>query len=627
MQQHALELLQKHWGYTAFRPIQEEVIASVLNSEDTLAILPTGGGKSICFQVPALLKEGVCLVISPLIALMYDQVEQLKRRGIKAECLAGHMSFHELERILNNGIHQAYKFLYISPERLSSSLLQEKIKQMKIALVAIDEAHCISHWGKDFRPAYLDCKRLRTWFPDVPIIALTASATPDVQKDIIENLQLNKHRIIKDTLVRNNLAYFVEKTSNKMAMLQRILTKNNESAIIYVRTRRSAQELALQLMAFGFSASYFHGGLPAEEKSRNMSQWLLNDARIMVATNAFGMGIDKPDVRCVIHWDLPVSLEDYFQEAGRAGRDGKKAFAIVLFNDADVKRLQENTNETLISEEILREVYRKLCNHFFIAFDEGEGARHLLNISDFCEKNKFDVPKVFHCLEFLDRNSIISLQQNFRRKTQVKIIASPEKVREHIRKNALGKLLLLYLIRNSGTIYTTPSEIELEKTASVIQKTIQELIFELNFLQKQGLIEYEMRSSDLEIIFLVARGDNQTINTIKKNLKWFNEHKREQCEAILNYISDEKQCKSKHLVHYFGEKNENNCHICSFCIKNKKFSLSTEEVWEKLEENPISFNDLFAKFDIPETKVLEILEKLLEKGKIRINDCNLIEKT
>ena len=356
MDTFALEILKKHWGYDEFRPTQEPIITSILQGNDTLAMLPTGGGKSICFQVPALMKDGVCLVISPLISLMEDQVKNLTDRGISALALAGNIPFYELERLMSNVQSEAYKFLYMAPERLNNNEVATRLKASSINYIVIDEAHCISHWGKDFRPAYLECKKLREWFPHIPIIALTATATERVQRDILENLQIPKASVIKGSLIRSNLAYMTYKIDNKWNRLERILLKNKGSSIIYVRNRRLSEELAHHLCEEGFSAMSFHGGLSVDEKGKRLAMWRLADIQIMVATNAFGMGIDKADVRTVIHWDLPNSLEDYFQEAGRAGRDGLKAFAIILYNDNDVKKLLVDTERSQVSVSFLKEM-------------------------------------------------------------------------------------------------------------------------------------------------------------------------------------------------------------------------------------------------------------------------------
>ena len=353
-----LEILKKYWGYEAFRTPQDLIIQHVMDGKDVLALMPTGGGKSITFQVPAMTKKGICIVVSPLIALMTDQVENLKKKGIKALSLAGGLSFSELERILNNAIYGDYKFLYLSPERLQQEIVQEFIKSMKVNLIAIDEAHCVSHWGKDFRPAYLQCHWLKENFPNVPVLALTASATPKVQQDIVKQLNMKSPMVVSSTLRRANIAYMVLKTNEKWLRLERVLKKNKGSSIVYLRSRNGTIRMANYLQERGISATFFHGGLSSEEKNKKLSMWLMNDIQVMVATNAFGMGIDKPDVRTVIHWEIPSTIEDYFQEAGRGGRDGEKSFALLLYDDLDLQNAKKSNKRAISGYSILKTIIR-----------------------------------------------------------------------------------------------------------------------------------------------------------------------------------------------------------------------------------------------------------------------------
>lgn len=627
MDTNSLEILKKYWGYDSFREPQQEIIFSVLQKKDTLAILPTGGGKSICFQIPALLQEGICLVISPLIALMQDQVSNLQDKGISAVALTGTIVFHELERILNNAIYGAYQFLYISPERLQNAFVQEKLKSMKINLIAIDEAHCISHWGQDFRPAYLACGQLREWFPEVPIIALTASATPAIEQDIIKNLQLQYPNIIKKTLRRVNLSYMVYEIEDKRGRLERILSKNTESSIIYVRNRKLTMELTQYLKDKGFSATFFHGGLSSEEKKIRMNMWLMNDVQVMVATNAFGMGIDKPDVRTVIHWDLPNSLEDYFQEAGRAGRDGKKAYAFLLYNQNDVKKLQYTTQLSQVSLDYLKLVYRKLCNYFQIAYAEGEGTTHVFKLSDFTFRNKLDVYQTYQALEVLDRNSVLSLSQAFYRKATLRILVSSEQVRSYLLQNPAEKELMYYLMRNYTGIYEQIISFQVEKIAPHIRKSTNEILQQLNRLKANQIIEYKEENTDAEITFLMPRDDDRTIHFISPQVKWFNKHKKEQAQAVFDFLNAKNQCKERFLLAYFGEKTDKDCEICSYCIEKKsKNNLITPEIelqiMQFLQEKPTTSQEICQKFSIEESKIILLLKKWIDKQIIKRNSFN-----
>lgn len=624
-----IDILQKYWGYDHFREPQEQIINAVLAGKDTLAILPTGGGKSICFQVPALLKKGVCVVVSPLIALMQDQVNTLNSKGISAIALSGTMHFNDLERILNNAQCGAYQFLYLSPERLQNSFVQEQLKIMNISIIAIDEAHCISHWGKDFRPAYLKCKLLKEWFPSVPMIALTASATPEIQRDIIENLKMKEVSVIQKTLGRDNLAYMVYEFEDKHSRLERILLKNKGSSIIYVRNRKLTIDLAKYLTDKGFSATYYHGGLPSEEKNLNMSMWLLNDAQVMVATNAFGMGIDKPNVRTVIHWDLPTSLEDYFQEAGRAGRDGFKAFAVTLFNRNDVEKLLFSSEMSQISIDYLKLIYKQLCNYFFISYGEGEGQTFAFYLSDFAARYKLDTFQVYQALEVLDKNSVISLSQAFHRKATLKINTSSEKVRKYIEQNPTEKELLYYLMRSYTGIYEQPISFQVEKIAAKIGKTTSEVLKQLQHLNG-NIIEYKAENTDAEITFLMPREDDKTIYFIAPQVKWFNERKKQQSQAVLDYINNHSECRERYLLSYFGEKSEKNCGICSFCVeeKNKKQLNNSDNeavILTFLKEKSASSQEICTKFQIPEKEILTLLNHLVDSQKIKRNSFNQYE--
>lgn len=622
------ETLLKYWGYEHFRPPQEAIIDAVLNQENILAIMPTGAGKSLCFQLPSVLMEGVCLVVSPLIALMKDQVERLRNRGLKAEALAGNLSQKEVNRILNNGIYGGYKFLYLSPERLQNPLVAKYLQQIPICLIAIDEAHCISHWGKDFRPAYLECKKLREWFPKTPVIALTASATLQVEKNILENLQMPQAKVFKSTLSRRNLAYMVYPTPDKTNLLQKILEKNKGSSIIYVGTRRQTIQLADFLNFAGFSATYFHGGLLPEQKNINMNLWLYGDVQIMVATNAFGMGIDKPDVRTVIHWELPNSIEDYYQEAGRAGRDGKKSFAVLLFNSQDEKKFRNLLENRIISIENIKNIYSKLGSYLHVAYGEGENTSHLLNIAKFCQYFKLNPSDVYETLEVLDRNSILSVSKISYQKASVQILVNNSGIMNYVKDSKpREKILLHYLIRKFGEIYSQTVSFKLENVAYHLKMSSEELQKLFENLDKNQIISYRYQYTDLEITFLVPRENDLTINTIRKEIEQFNQLKIKQHNDVLQYINTENECLEKHLLNYFGEETQQNCGICSFCIaqkRGKKYEKHhfKEQILNILQKESLTSHEICTKLNALDSEILPTLTQLLEEEKISLTPYN-----
>lgn len=627
MMESALEVLKKYWGYDSFRYPQDAVIQSILQGNDTLALMPTGGGKSITFQVPALVKEGICIVISPLIALMTDQVENLKSKGIRALSIAGGIAYEDLERLLNNAIFGNYKFLYLSPERLQQEIVQNFIKSMKVNLIAIDEAHCVSHWGKDFRPAYLKCKWLKEQFPNTPLVALTASATSKVQEDILQQLSIPKATVISTSLKRPNIAYMTLKTNDKWQRLERILRKNQGSSIVYVRSRNGTIRMANYLQEQGISATFFHGGLSSDEKNRKLAMWLLNDVQVMVATNAFGMGIDKPDVRTVIHWEIPTTIEDYFQEAGRAGRDGEKSFAVLLYDDSDIKNSENQLNEQLVDISYLKLIYSKLNAFFSIAYGEGTEISFQFEFSKFCQRYNLQAQKAYNALLLLDRLSIISLNQNFYNKASIRFVPSSYEVIDYLKGHNDLKDIVFYLLRNFPGIYENTTPINIEKVAQKIGIDTKKISEQLEKLQKDSIIEYINENTDAEIIFKVPRDDDRTINAVAKNLKEYNKNKIDLQQAMLRYIENSNKCKSIQLLRYFGEKEDKPCGICSVCIakKSKKTINSTEvklQILDLLKKQEMSSNELILNLPYTDEDILECLYDLFETKKIGLTLLN-----
>ncbi|VXC36682.1 Recombinase RecQ [Flavobacterium sp. 9AF] len=619
----SLQILQKYWKYGSFRELQEEIIDSVLEKKDTFVLLPTSGGKSICYQVPGMQMEGICLVISPLIALIKDQVQNLQKRDIKAIALLGGISQNETIDLLDNCQFGNYKFLYLSPERLQQDWIIERLKQLPINLIAIDEAHCVSQWGHDFRPSYLKIKNLKIHFPKIPFLALTASATKRVQEDVIQNLALDNPAIFQKSFSRKNLAYHVIETEDKLYKVRQILTKNPQSSIIYVRNRKSCLELSHQLEAFGFTATYFHGGLPSKEKEHNMQLWLEDKAQVIVATNAFGMGIDKPDVKTVIHVQLPENLENYYQEAGRAGRNNEKAFAILLVSVGDVEIAKKQFLTSLPDKDFLKEIYIKLNNYFQIAYGEGFNEQFNFNLNQFCTQYNFPVLKTFNALQYLDRQGIITLQNEYSEKISLQFIIPSKEVIRYMSLNPKSEEIITTILRTYPGVFELDTLINISliaKKAKTIEKEVLKVITDL---EKNNNIHLIIQNNDSRITFNEIREDALTINRISKPLEKQNELKVNQLKSVIHYISKEK-CKNKLLLEYFDEKIIENCGICSYCVSQKS-TLDFEtinKVVHFLEEKKATSREIQNSLDLTTEQTIFAIQTLLEKNKIDINTYN-----
>lgn len=577
-----LEILEKYWKHDAFRTPQEEIIASVLEGKDTFGLMPTGGGKSITFQVPAMMMEGICLVISPLVALMKDQVKNLQDKGIKAIALTGGISSDEMIDLLDNCQFGNYKFLYLSPERLQNDWVLERIKNLPINLIAVDEAHCISQWGHDFRPAYLKIFKLKEYFPAVPFLALTASATKRVQDDIIAQLQLKNPSIFTKSFERENLAYMVFNVEDKLRLMEQILKKNPQPSIIYVTNRKACSETVKQLESLGFSATYYHGGLSSKEKDNHMKLWMDEKVQTMVATNAFGMGIDKANVKTVIHLHIPPNLENYYQEAGRAGRNGEKAFAVLLTNPSDVIHVESQFLSILSDKEFLNLVFKKLCNYFQIAYGEGIDEKFSFNINQFCTKYGFSVLKVYNALQFLDRQGIISLSQEFTEKISLQFIIPSKEVIRYMSLNPQDEEVVLTILRTNPGVYESQSVINISLIAKKSNSEENKVLAILHKLHEKQVIELHAKNNDATITFNEVREDERTINRVAKYLEAQNKLKTEQLKSVLHYIKEDKICKNKLLLSYFGETISKDCGVCSYCISKRKSKIETSIVQEKI---------------------------------------------
>ena len=625
---HPINILERYWNHTSFRPLQEDIINAVLDNEDTFVLLPTGGGKSICFQIPALIKDGICIVVSPLVALMKDQVKNLKDKGIKAMAITSGISYNELDTLLDNCIYGNYKFLYLSPERLQQDIVQHRIHQMNVNLIAVDEAHCISQWGNDFRPAYKNITVLRELHPSVNVIALTATAKPKVIEETIAELDFIAPKIFKASFSRPNIAYNVIYSEDKLYDLERLLKVHRGASIIYVRSRKLTIEIHEQLEKLGFSSTFFHGGIPTKDKQKRLDQWMNDQKEIMVATTAFGMGIDKPNVKTVFHINLPESLESYYQEAGRAGRNDENAFAILLTNKSDEQRLKNQFIKTLPSIDFIKLVYRKLCNYFQISYGEGELSSHQFNFSTFCKTYDFKTTQTFNTLQILDRNSIIKLAQQFNYKTTLQFIISNAALFAYLERHKHVELIVKSILRTYGGIFEHSLAINLSLIATKTSTTEKQIIAVLQQLDKDAVVEFNFSNTDSEIVLLQPREDDKTINRIVTIVEQQHELKRLQVNAVLSYIENDSVCKQLQLLHYFGEDAQEICGTCSVCLSNSEPTNSADlktiqnHILSILTHQNYNSRQLVEQLPYKDTDIFEVLKLLLEYQIIETTPSN-----
>ncbi len=620
-----IEILQKYWNHKTFRSPQEEIIQSVLDGKDTFGLMPTGGGKSICFQVPALLMEGICIVISPLVALMKDQVQGLQKKGIKAIALTGGISTNEIINLLDNCEFGDYKFLYLSPERLQNDWILERIKKLPVNLIAIDEAHCVSQWGHDFRPSYLKIAQLKEYFPKTPFLALTASATKAVQEDLIQQLQLNQPNIYFKSFRRENLAYMVYEVEDKLHLAQQILEKNPAPSIIYVVNRKSCWELANQLRSLGFTATYYHGGLSYKEKETNMNLWMDEKAQVMVATNAFGMGIDKANVKTVLHLNLPLNLENYYQEAGRAGRNGDRAYAVLLTSPSDYITIRAQFINVLPDKAFLNTVFVKLCNFFQIAYGEGVDEQYNFNLNFFCVKYNLNTIKTFNAIQFLDRQGIITMSQEFSERIKVQFTIASKEVIRYMSLNPNDEEIVLAILRTYPGIYENAIAINPSLISKKSNRKEDEVLILLKKLNEKLIIDYNAKTNDTTITFNEPREDERTINRVSKYLVAQNELKVKKLKSVLYYTQEKDTCKSRLLLRYFGENSDANCGICSYCLSQKTKSKPqniSEEILSLLENQELNSRELQKTLQYPKDAIIFALQKLLEEDIIIIQASN-----
>ncbi len=620
----ATEILRKYWGFNQFRPLQDEIIQSVLNGNDTLALLPTGGGKSICFQVPAMVMDGICIVVSPLIALMKDQVENLKTKGINAIAIYAGMGKREIDILLDNCIYGNIKFLYLSPERLLSPIVRERISYMNVNLIAIDEAHCISQWGYDFRPPYLQLTKLREIHPDKPVLALTATATAFVKEDIQTKLAFKKQNVFVKSFERRNLSYVVFDLEDKHKKLLEIINNVKGCGLIYVRNRRETAEVAAFLQRNGIVADFYHAGIEKDLRFKKQEDWKNDVVRVMVATNAFGMGIDKPNVRFVIHLDLPDSLEAYYQEAGRAGRDEKRAFAVLLANKADQLILKAKYKDSFPSIAEIKKIYHYLGSYFQLAFGAGEGISFEFNLADFCKRFNLSVIKTLAALKFLEHDGYLVLSENIYLQSRMMFTASHEDVYRFQIENAGYDNLIKTIQRSYGGAFDGYIKIKESDLAKRLKISFNDVVGHLNQLQQLEILSYLPQTDQPQLQFILPRADQLHLDIDVKYIKLREQIQNDQVKAVLSY-STTSVCRSKQLLHYFGEENANKCGFCDICLAEKKMEDLTQlkdkidfEIATYLQSQPYHLDELVNKISVGnETDRIDRIRDLLDAGKIK----------
>ncbi|MEM7161099.1 MAG: ATP-dependent DNA helicase RecQ [Bacteroidota bacterium] len=593
------EILNTYWGFENFRPLQQEIIESIGNQKDTIALLPTGGGKSICYQVPGMASNGLCLVISPLIALMNDQVENLKKKGIKAISVTSALSSKEIDIALDNAAYGDYKFLYISPERLQTNLFQERLLKMNINVIAVDEAHCISQWGYDFRPAYLNIASIREIKPETPIIALTASATDKVVEDIKARLGLRSPELFKKSFTRKNLAYVVLREESKERKLLDILNKVKGSSIVYVRSRKQSKVISSFLRDNGISADYYHAGLSNQARNEKQKAWMNNLIRVIVSTNAFGIGIDKADVRTVIHFDLCENPENYYQEAGRAGRDGKKAYAVQLFNDRDIALGEIKINNQFPDRSFIESCYDAIGKHFNLAYGSGSECSFPFELNEFVSRYNFPVLPAYYALKILERNNYLILNEVDYQNSRIKILVDNTSIYDYQLRNEKYAALINVLLRSYAHLFDEYVGINERELAKRLQLNYSEIIKQLQFLNKLELVDYRARNEGGSIYFVQPRVPKERIFIDKNTFSIRKSILEEKWANMKAYLSNVEYCRSKLLVSFFDENDAKNCGICDVCLERKKINLSTNEfrhllneIKDILEETPLEIDEL-----------------------------------
>jgi ATP-dependent DNA helicase RecQ len=626
------KILKEYWGYDSFRPLQEDVINSILEGKDTLALMPTGGGKSLCYQVPALSKEGLCLVISPLIALMKDQVENLRKKNITAYAIYSGMTRADVINTLKVATESNCKFLYVSPERLETSLFKEYLPGMHVNLIAVDEAHCISQWGYDFRPPYLRIAALREELTNVPVLALTASATKEVQDDICDKLQFKEKNIFRQSFERKNLSYSVFKVDSKINKVIEILNKVSGTSIVYCKSRKRTKEIADLLRLQTISSDFYHAGLPQEERNKRQEDWIKNKTRVIVCTNAFGMGIDKPDVRSVIHADMPDCLENYYQEAGRAGRDGEKSFAVLLYDDHDITELGGLTAIRYPSMDDIRTVYQSVANYLQIPAGGGEGNYYEFDIADFTKKFKLNTHTALYALKALEQDNWLAMNEQVFIPSKIKFNTTKESLYEFERSHPELEPTIKALLRGYEGIFDFPTSISETVLIRLLKKDVEKIKKDLVQLHLYGIIHYEPQKDTPQIFFLNNRIKAEDLSI---NLELYNKRKEKfsaRVKNIIQYVQELVTCRSKMIGAYFGDTKLKNCNVCDNCLRQKKVHIDEKE-FEKISERiqtvltpqPMPSKELLDRLgSFKKEKAWKVIEFLQAEDKLEVDKAGWV---
>ncbi|MDR1161662.1 MAG: RecQ family ATP-dependent DNA helicase [Tannerellaceae bacterium] len=612
-------ILQRYWGYASFRPLQEDIIHSVAAKKDTLGLMPTGGGKSITFQVPALAMEGICIVVTPLIALMKDQVDNLRRLRIKATAVYSGMTRQEIIKQLENCIFGDYKFLYVSPERLSTEIFKAKLQAMNVSLLVVDESHCISQWGYDFRPSYLTIADIREELPGVPVLALTATATPDVIDDIQDRLLFKEKNVFQKSFLRKNLSYIVRRSDDKLSVLLRILQSVSGSAIVYVRNRKRTKEIATVLQQAGISAGFFHAGLNREEKTRCQNSWKSNECRVIVSTNAFGMGIDKPDVRLVVHIDMPGSLEEYFQEAGRAGRDEEKAYAVALCNGADNAKLKKRLSDEFPDKEFIYRVYEALGNYFQIGVGYGFETVREFSLTDFCHVFRFSILQAHHGLKILELAGYIEYTEEIDNSSRLIFTVTRDDLYKYLNQDKKTDDVIQAILRSYTGLFADHVYIDEALIATRSNVSQQDIYTILTGLSKYRIVNYIPRKKTPLIIYKQSREEQKYLSIPRAAYEKRKERFEYRIGKVLEYINEEHICRNRMLLHYFGEKNTKDCGCCDICLaknesglKNVEFNTIKEALCEILTAQPKHVKSITETLPFPVEKSITVIRFLAE---------------